>query len=491
MVPQQGWVGTGPCCIVKAKGLLCLVSTEDRHFQTFSFGIFSASALSPPLDRGPIISSVACSFDAPCLAKVNPILPLSLLRPLHLHPFTLSSLPARGLPFPPMSPHIASRLLAAALVAAIGIDVPSSAAQDVHVRVSPDVKTGIEGTTEFPTIQMAMDHHPFAGVGPDGKPGRVFIEIAPGIYHERVIVTQNHTNITLIGMGASPSDVVFRTASMRNRLAAHFSPRRSRSTATGFEADNLTFENAAGNTGQAVAIAVRADRAIFKHCRFLGHQDTLFADYGRQYYVDSYIEGGVDFIFGNAAAVFDRSEIHANAPGWLTAQSRTSPEQATGYVILNSRVTSSIEHLPAEQGTTALASAPSSAGGSSSASASPPHVVASTPPAADSAFSPSGSQKNEVTSLGRPWRPYSRVVYINTWLCADVTPQGWNAWGKTPGTPLAWYAEFNSTGPGANPAARVPWSHQLTAAEAEQFKPKVFLAGVDHWDPESDAAKLP
>ena len=69
------------------------------------------------------------------------------------------------------------------------------------MRVSPEVKTGIEGTTEFPTIQMAMDHHPFAGVGPDGKPGRVFIEIAPGVYHERVIVTQNHTNITLVGMG--------------------------------------------------------------------------------------------------------------------------------------------------------------------------------------------------------------------------------------------------------------------------------------------------
>ena len=76
----------------------------------------------------------------------------------------------------------------------------------------------------------------------------------------------------------------------------------------------MTFENTAGNTGQAVAAAVRADRAIFKNCRFLGHQDTLFADYGRQYYVDSYIEGGVDFIFGNATAVFDHSEIHANAP---------------------------------------------------------------------------------------------------------------------------------------------------------------------------------
>src|SRR5580658_4594349 len=86
----------------------------------------------------------------------------------------------------------------------------SAAAQDVHVRVSPDVKTGIESTTEYPTIQMAMDHHPFAGLAPgkDGRPARVYIEIEPGTYHERVIVTQNHTNITFLGKGKSPEDVV-------------------------------------------------------------------------------------------------------------------------------------------------------------------------------------------------------------------------------------------------------------------------------------------
>ena len=327
-----------------------------------------------------------------------------------------------------------------------------SFAQDVHVRVSPEVKTGIEGTTEFPTIQMAMDHHPFAGIGPDGKPGRVFIEIAPGVYRERVIVTQNHTNITLLGMGKTPADVVITNSLNAKQAGGTFFTETVEVNGAGFEADNITFENTAGNTGQAVAAAVRADRSIFKHCRFLGHQDTLFADYGRQYYFDTYIEGGVDFIFGNAAAVFDHSEIHANAPGYLTAQSRTSPDQTTGYVIVNSKVTSGIEH------------------------------VAGADPAAAS---------KEMTSLGRPWRPYSRVVYIDTELSADVTPQGWNAWGKTPGTPQAFYAEFNSTGPGANPSARAPWSHQLTAQEARQFRPKVFLAGKDRWDAEAEAAKLP
>jgi pectinesterase len=346
------------------------------------------------------------------------------------------------------------RRLLAVLAVLSGLQVAGfspACGQDVHVRVSPDVKTGIEGTTEFPTIQMAMDHHPFAGLWPNGKPGRVYIEIAPGVYHERVIVTQNHTNITLVGMGKTPADVVITNSLNAKQAGGTFFTETVEINGAGFEADNITFENTAGNTGQAVAAAVRADKAVFKHCRFLGHQDTLFADYGRQYYVDSYIEGGVDFIFGNATAVFDHSEIHANGPGYLTAQSRTSPRQTTGYVIIDCKVTSGIEPANGE-----------------------------TPPL-----------RRDTISLGRPWRPYSRVVYINTELPADVIPDGWNVWGKTDSVPQAYYAEFHSTGPGANAAARVSWSHQLTPRQAAQFRPREFLAGVDHWDPIAAAAKMP
>jgi pectinesterase len=317
-------------------------------------------------------------------------------------------------------------------------------AQDVHVRVSPDVKTGIEGTTEFPTIQMALDHHPWPDHG-----GRVFIEIAPGTYHERLNITQNHPNITLLGMGHAPEDVVITNTLNAKQAGGTFFTETVQVNGAGFEADNLTFENTAGNTGQAVAIAVRADRAVFKHCRFLGHQDTLFADYGRQYYLDSYIEGGVDFIFGDAAAVFDRSEIHANGPGYLTAQSRTSAAQTTGYVILSSKITSALD-------------------------------TPSTPDAHSTGI-----------FLGRPWRPYARVVYIDTELPADIRPEGWNNWGKASNEPTAFFAEYHSTGPGAQPSARVPWAHQLTAAEARKFYPRVFLAGSDHWNPIAAAARLP
>ena len=343
--------------------------------------------------------------------------------------------------------------LAALLLAPLTLS-PLAHAQDVNVLVSHGVKTGTEGKTQFPTIQMALDHHPFPTVGPDGKLGRVFIRIEPGVYHERIIVTQNHKNITLIGLGKSPSDVVITNSLNAKQAGGTFFTETAEINGTGFEADNITFENTAGNTGQAVAVADRSDRSVFKNCRFIGHQDTLFADYGRQFYIDSYIEGGVDFIFGNATAVFDHDEIHSNGPGYLTAQSRTSPDQTTGYVILDSKVTSGVAQ--------ALAANPDLA-----------------------------KHHRDSISLGRPWRPYARVVYIHTELPADIIPQGFSAWGRTPGTPLAYYAEYDDYGPGANPSARAPWTHQLTKAQAAQYMPKVFLAGKDGWNPVAAAAKLP
>jgi pectinesterase len=328
-------------------------------------------------------------------------------------------------------------------------------AQDVHVKVDPNGGGSIASTDNFPTIQNALDHHPFA---PPGY--RVIISIVPGIYHERIIVTQNHANITLIGLGKSPEDTVITNSLNAKTAGGTFFTETAEINGEAFEADNLTFENAAGNTGQAVAAAVRADRAVFKHCRFLGHQDTLFADYGRQYYTDSYIEGGVDFIFGNATAVFDHSEIHAKGPGYLTAQSRTDPAQTTGYVITNSRVTTSLE-------------------------ATPP------PPAGAPGVASTAAAHNQ-TALGRPWRPYSRVVVMNTELPAQLNPAGYTVWNsKDPTPPLAWYAEYNNSGPGWQPTKRVAWEHQLTAKEAAAFEPKTFLRGSDKWDPIAAAAKLP
>jgi pectinesterase len=103
----------------------------------------------------------------------------------------------------------------------------------------------------------------------------------------------------------------------------------------------------------------------------------------------------------------------------------------------------------------------------------------------------SDAAAGKTTSLGRPWRSYSRVVFLNTELAADVVPAGWSAWDKQKNPETTFYAEYQSRGPGARVAERVAWSHQLTAAEAKQFEPEAFLAGSDAWNAVAEARKLP
>jgi pectinesterase len=349
-----------------------------------------------------------------------------------------------------------------ALTFAVVLLTTAALAQDVHVHVDPNGPGSIVSTTDFTTIQQALDH------APEAPHGRIYIEIAPATYRERIHVTQNRPRVTLLGLGKSPADVVIVASQNAKSAGGTFFTETAEINGDNFEADNVTFSNDAGNTGQAVAASVRSDRAVFKHCRFLGHQDTLFADYGRQYYVDSYIEGGVDFIFGNAAAVFDHTEIHALSPGYLTAQSRTADTQTTGYVITNSRVTTSLGNAD---------------------------DLANRPPAdAPGASSTASAIKNgrPFTFLGRPWRAYSRVVFLHTELPAELAPAGWSAWKPNDtATPTAFYAEYESTGPGARPHDRVAWSHLLTAHEATAFEPRAFLSGHDRWNPIAEAARLP
>jgi pectinesterase len=323
------------------------------------------------------------------------------------------------------------------LIIAITLSVSHlSHAQDVHVQVSKEFKFSATDAYHFPTIMNALDH------APDVPPSaRLYIHIAPGTYAERVYVSQYRPRTTLVGMGKDPSEVVITAAQNPKSSQSTFFSETMEVLAEDFQADNLTIENTAGPTGQALAVSVTADRAIFKHCRLLGYQDTLFAQYGRQYYTDTYISGAVDFIFGNAAAVFDHSEIRAIGPGYLTAQGRTSADQNTGYVILHSKIT----HDPIPEGRSLL--------------------------------------------LGRAWRPYSRVVIMHSQIDGGIDPKGWNNWDKDP--EHIWYGEFDNTGEGAKLDGRVPWIHRMTAADAAPFEPRKFLSGNDRWDPEAVAAKMP
>ena len=229
-----------------------------------------------------------------------------------------------------------------------------------------------------------------------------------------------------------------------------------------FFAENITFQNDFMVTSdpnitgsQAVALKVTGDRAIFHNVRLLGLQDTLYAGSkgctgdgssrtctpARQYFSESYIAGHFDFIFGDGKTVFNHCEIHSvpfvSAPldGFLTAQSKTYPAQDSGYLIYKSRLT-------AESGVAQV-------------------------------------------WLGRPWRPYSTVTYIDMEMGGHIEPAGWREWlpGQTHSIGTATYSEFGSTGPGAHPGERDAHAKMLNTGEAAQYTPENFLRGNDNWNP--------
>ena len=302
-----------------------------------------------------------------------------------------------------------------------------------------------DGSGNFKTVQEAVDAAPTDGG---------VIQIKPGTYHEIVSIHSPH--IELRGLGADPSQVVLTYDLSNGTAGATYKSASTTVSGDDFYADNLTFENSFKRTEgqrqegtQAVALRVTADRAVFRRVRILGHQDTLYASgrgceseqgpchSSRQYFADCYIEGDVDFIFGDAMAVFENCEIHglAHAEVMFTAQSKHNLEEKSGYVFDHCRLT----------------------------------------------VDPNAGK----TYLGRPWRAYSTVVFMNTQMAGEIEPVGWLEWvhdGK-PCLQTAFYAEYKSSGPGAKPKERESYSKQLTAEEAAKFEPREFLAGDDHWDP--------
>ncbi len=297
----------------------------------------------------------------------------------------------------------------------------------------PDVVRAVvaqDGSGDYQTIQRAVDH---VLDRPPRSLTRVVLEIRPGVYHERVKIPQDRPpSLTLKGRDAASTVISYNMSAAA--AGGTFFSSIVEVNSGGFEAENITFQNTFGTGSQAVAICLHSDRAQFRNCRFLGWQDTLYAAAGRHYYRDCYIEGHVDFIFGNAAAVFDGCEIHSRAAGFIAAHSRTSAEQPTGYVFRDCRLTGA-------EGLT------------------------------------------ERVYLGRPWRSCARVVYLNCWMGAHIRPEGWDNWGQPENEKTAWFAELGSKGPGANPEARVRWARSITAAEAAAFAPEAFLKGNDGWNP--------
>lgn len=302
--------------------------------------------------------------------------------------------------------------------------LPAAFGQQRKIIVSKD------GTAGYKTIQEAIN------AIPDNSKDITIVFIKNGIYKEKLVLPDTKSNVHFIGESVWGTVLTYDDyASRKDSAGNNIGTSGSASFCiygAGFRAENITFENGAGPVGQAVAVRVTGDKAVFINCRFLGFQDTLYthgAD-SRQYYYGCYIEGTVDFIFGSSTALFDSCTIYGKRGGYYTAASTPEGKQY-GYVFMHCNI---------------IGDAP-----------------------AHSFF------------LGRPWRPYAKTVFLHCNIAGTVLPAGWHNWGRTDNERTTFYAEYDNRGEGAVTTDRVAWSHQLTTTEASNYTITEIFAG---WHPD-------
>jgi pectinesterase len=328
---------------------------------------------------------------------------------------------------------------------------PGSPAPDGSAKT---LTVAADGSGDYRTVQEALT------AVPDNSPDRMVVHIKPGRYLGPILVPKAKSKVTFEGDDAEKTILTYGLnvyETQEDQPGDRFRvtlPRNYRGTGVvilgdDFHARKITFENTSGDHGQALALRIDGDRAVLMSCRMLGWQDTLMLNKGRQYFRECFIEGRVDFIYGDGTAVFDRCEVRSKNSGYVTAAS-TPRDQPFGFVFLNCRLT----------GDPTSWSNPYPGPNSPSGRAGPPKAA-----------------------LGRPWRPYASVTFLNCEMGDHIKPEGWNNWGNLENEKTARYAEFESTGPGAHPERRVEWSRQLPAEEARQITVDAVLAGPDGWKP--------
>jgi pectinesterase len=293
--------------------------------------------------------------------------------------------------------------------------------QERHIVVAAD------GSGEFATVQEAVNS--IRAYMSD----TTYMFIKNGIYREKVVIPSWVTNLTMTGESVENTIITWNDHAKINNMGT-FRTYTIWVQGVGFTAENITFENNAEQLGQAVAVHVDGDRAIFRNCRLLGNQDTLLTanQESRQYYENCYIEGTTDFIFGPATAWFERCHIHSKKNSYITAASTVEGHEY-GYVFNRCRLT-----------------------------------------AADTITK---------VYLGRPWRPFAATLFMRCELGSHILPAGWHNWDNPQNERTARYAEYRNTGPGASPETRVAWSRQLSRKEAGAYTPEQVFARFDRWSP--------
>uniref|UniRef100_A0A7N0VCX2 Pectinesterase n=1 Tax=Kalanchoe fedtschenkoi TaxID=63787 RepID=A0A7N0VCX2_KALFE len=287
-----------------------------------------------------------------------------------------------------------------------------------------------DGSGDHETIKEAIN------AAPSGK--RYVIYIKAGVYKEQI--KTNKDGITLIGEGKYSTIIVASNGVEKDDCSLEDS---ATFTTTGdrFIAVGMSFQNSAGpRGGQAIALHVSSDHAIIYNCSIVSYQDSLYAKINRQFYKNCDIMGTIDFIFGEAAAVFQNCNLLLRKPehkqyNVILASGRSHPEQNSGFSVLNCKIRGAAELD--EEG---------------------------------------GSCKSY---LGRPWKRYSRSVVINSEIGGVVAREGWQMWPEADYSKTLYFGEYGNVGEGASTSGRVKWKgfHVIGEEEAEQFTVQNFIAG--------------
>ncbi|KAM0954512.1 putative pectinesterase [Dioscorea sansibarensis] len=291
-----------------------------------------------------------------------------------------------------------------------------------------------KGGGDFTTISAAIS------VVPKNNNKWIKILVKSGVYREKVFITEDKRFILLEGEGSNITSVEWGDHVIRSSLN-HSIKNTDADTATfrifgtnivvKYIAIKNTFNGGAKHRTQALAAMVTGDKIAFYHCLFYGIQDTLCDYRGRHYYKACYIIGAVDFIWGNAQTIYQGCVIESVGEyvteGYITAHGRDNEIETSGFVFENCTITGTLK-----------------------------------------------------TYLGRPWRPFARVLFYGCFMENIIDPLGWHGLYSGANESSTFYAEIDCHGPGADKSKRVSWEKNLTVAQATPFVNISFIDN-DGW----------
>ena len=315
-----------------------------------------------------------------------------------------------------------------------------------------------DGSGDYTSVQEAVD-----AIGETSPENPAQVLIRAGVYKEKVVIHRDHVRLcgedpekTIVTWNACAKDLHPDGSEKTTFLSATLM-----TTGRDIEVENLTVRNDAGDgrvVGQAVAVYAAGDRGVWRGCRFIAHQDTLYcgplrdpdviADIGprrgcaetyplvqngplttsRQYFERCFIQGDVDFIFGCYRCWFEECTLFMNERGGFYTAANTHRDQPWGFVFHRCRLT--------------------------------------------------GACAPGAGYLGRPWRQYARTLFLACEMDEQVAPEGFCDWDEER-VVTERCGEWRTTGPRADQRTRHPAQKRITDEEAAEITPAAVLGGDD------------